>query len=375
MVDFPDGVIPVVEVLDPLTTNRLTTYTYELLDSNENLKGPLDGVKRGGSLTWRRDAVIKGGGQITVMDLGQDIDWLSDRIRISTTVNGVTWPLGVWIPTAPVEQWAGTRRTWTVDLHDKLTVLNEDGVVQTYYVDTDDDVLDAVLALIASAGESLVSATDIGATVESPMMWLSGTPKLTIINDLLNASGYFPLRVDRNGVFVIEPYVQPHDRPFAYEFLDGAQSIYSDTFTRGLDNFAVPNRIIATTNGTEWVEGWIASAENEDPDSPYSYVNRGRWITRSYDNIDSVDVAALATWCKRKLADWSNPSATEKFAFMPVPIDIYDAVRFRNVAATIDVRTTVEVVTVPLDGTALASAEVREVAEITTTTGTDVWSV
>lgn len=374
MVDYPPGIIPLISPADPLTTSRYTTFTYELLDRDGNLKGPLDGVV-GGSVTWKRDALIKGGGTMRLTDLGQDIDWLNDRFRISMTVNGVTWPLGVWIPTAPTALWDGPSRVWDVELHDLLVVLDEDKVLQTTLANTGEDVLDYVVALIQSAGETFISATDIGATVTAPLTWMVGTSKLRIINDLLNASGYFPLRVNRDGAFLMEPYVQPAQRPYAYEFLDGPNSIYASAFSHTLDNFSVPNRVIATTNGDSENEGFVASAENDDPDSDYSYSNRGRWIALFYENVEAVTETALATWCRRKLADWSSPGASEKFSFMPVPIDIYDAARFRNQYAGLDMRVTIESVTIPLDGLALATADVRGVSAVTTTTGSAVWEV
>lgn len=374
MVDYPPGIIPLISPADPLTTSRYTTFTYELLDREENLKGILSGVS-GGSVTWKRDALIKGGGTLRLTDLGQDIDWLNDRFRISMTVNGVTWGLGVWIPTAPEGAWDGPNRTWEVELHDKLVVLDEDKVLQTTVVNAGADVIDYVVALINSAGEYNIAATDLGVQVATSLVWMVGTPKLRIINDLLNASGYFPLRVNRDGAFLLEPYVQPSARAYAYEFLDGPNSIYASAFTHTLNNFQVPNRVIATTNGDSENEGFIASAENEDPESDYSYVNRGRWVVRFYENVEAVSVAALATWCQRKLADWSNPGASEKFSFMPVPVDIYDAAHFRNQYAGINTRVTIEGVTIPLDGLALATADVREVSTVTTTTGSAVWEV
>lgn len=374
MVEYPAGIIPVVSAANPLVTSRITDYTFEVLDRNEGLKGVIESVIMG-SVTWRRNALIKGGGKLKMLDRGNDIDWLNDRIRISTTVNGVQWSLGVWIPTAPTGAWKGPHRSWDIDLHDKSTVLDEDRVTQTTFVNSGADVLDTVVNFIHSAGEYNISATDIGATVATPMVWPPGTSKLRIINDLLDSSGYFTLRVSPDGAFLIQPYLQPSQRPYRYEFLDNEESIYAEAFSRKFDNFSVPNRIIATSTADFENVGFVASAENLDPDSDYSYPSRQRWVTRYYENVEAVSEDALATWCQRKLADWTSPTASEDIDVMPVPLDIYDAVRFRNDSAGIDVRATVETVKFPLNALELASVSIREVATVSTTTGTDVWTV
>lgn len=366
MAEYPAGTIPVIPAADPLADNRSTYYTFGLYDRDENFKKDLEGVGRSGQVQWRRDARIKGGGQITLTDLDEDIDWLNDRIRPTIHVNGTEWNLGMWIPTAPVAAWKGTHRTWSVDLHDKLVVPDEDVVTDYFSLASGADVFEEVLTLLTSTGEANYAATDLGVTLDSARLWEPGTPKLTIINNLLDASGYFTLRMDANGTFLIQPYTVPTERNLRYSFLDGPASIYSDEFTRGYDNFKVPNRVVALTDGDEFNPGLTSTAENDDPTSIYSFTSRGRWVTKVYTSVDAYDQSSLDSWALRKLAEWATPNATETFTFAPIPLDIYDAIRFRNTPAGIDVRATVESVTIPFNGTQLASAEVREVATIET---------
>ena len=127
---LPPGVFaaPGVPALDTaLGGPRASAYRFDLLDNNENLIGELGGVEpTGGSVKWNANASVKSGGQISVVDVGGNIDWLNVRLRPTASVSAanvdggdVEAPLGVYLPVAPVEDWGPTGRVWEVELLDK----------------------------------------------------------------------------------------------------------------------------------------------------------------------------------------------------------------------------------------------------------------
>lgn len=65
---------------DPLYGNRIESFRVELLDHQDRIIGDLEGVT-GGSLSWNDNAPIPGGGNLDLTDLGQDIDFSSNRVR------------------------------------------------------------------------------------------------------------------------------------------------------------------------------------------------------------------------------------------------------------------------------------------------------
>ena len=73
--------------------------------------GTLDGVKDGGSLDFSTSAEIKGSGNIDVQSF-REINWLSSRVRISYSLNGVKLPLITAIPKAPGEQHTARASRW-----------------------------------------------------------------------------------------------------------------------------------------------------------------------------------------------------------------------------------------------------------------------
>lgn len=358
---LPNGLIPVNTVGDPLQRNRTTGFTYTLLDQNENNLGVLEGVKPGGTLKFRRASRIKGGGKITVYDRGQDIDWLNSRIKIETEVNGVSWDLGVWMPTAPAEVWDDGQRSWAVELHDKTSIPDGDATLDTLEVAAGADPLVTVKNQLNGLGEFNLSITDTGETLTNAMTWEAGTSRLTIINALLDACGYFPLRMSMSGSFLIQPYVQPHQRGYRQRFVGAENVPYTPQYTRTQDNFSVPNRVVAKSMGDSDSEGLVGIATNEDPNSPYSYQARGRWITKVYENIETTSQTALDRYAYWKLLDADNPETTLKIEFAPVPLDIYDAVYFRSYVSGIDHVHTVESIDVKLDFESTAKATLKEV--------------
>jgi len=149
----------------PLLPPRITRFRFDMLgpmqDDNGNVIreaeiGPLHGVQNGGSVTWKSTSAIKGGGTITVQDVGQLVDWLTVRIRPMVRIESpdgtrvIETPCGVFIPTAPKGEWTDMGRTWSVELLDKLSILDQDiptdaaGNPITYGVDVGGNVLDAV---------------------------------------------------------------------------------------------------------------------------------------------------------------------------------------------------------------------------------------
>lgn len=342
-----------------LTESRTARFVYEWLDDDENLLGYVEGIVPGGTLTWSSSARIKGGGSISMRDTGQAFNWLRDRIRIREEVNGIAWPLGVWIPTAPVSEWSADSVGWSVELHDKLTILDNDLVQESYGLPVGTVVTDAVRALIESSGESNIAVTASPRTLAAAQVWVAGTPKLSIINELLSIINYFSLRTNGNGAFVVLPYQLPAERPISFEFIDGETAIYTPEFTVDLDIFNVPNVVICNTPGSDTTEALTVQAINDDPASPFSFTSRGRWIAHVYDDVEAADAAALQAYADKRLMEWSTPTRGITIHHGDVPMTLLDRVRFRSGPADLDLTLIVDKTTVTLNATALAETNLR----------------
>jgi hypothetical protein len=365
---LPSGFVPVriLSTKEILYGNRTTAWRWEVFEhvgSVDSLLGFLDGVVVGSAtLSELLYASVKGKGTLRIADLEtaqagmlrvRDLPLSSMRIRPVQLIEGlpeIEW--GMYLISAAPEEWSDTGRVLTVELLDKATVLSQDEISETYSVDTSTPILSAVAAVVASAGESIEVDAEVTKTLSSPMVWPTGTSKLTIVNELLAALNYNSLRVDRNGSFRATPYELPADRSSTYELLnlpreliDGEQSIYNKAWTRDQDLYGVPNKVVAVQSATGDEEALIGEYTNTDPSSPFSYVSRGnRWITRTLSGVETPEgtalevVAFLEDKARRALIAASSPQATVEVSCLPIPVRSGDVVQFKNVPAGINAR-------------------------------------
>lgn len=377
---LPVGAIP-VPVLDGtdvvLAGPRITDYRFEILDSDDHITGTL-GTVTGGSVEWVSRTALHGGGTLNVADPDTTVDWLNIRIRpvviwSRPDVPGETeTALGVFLPSAPVEAWTDTGRTWAVELVDKLSILDVDIVTDlagdpvTYTAAAGANIVTLVRALIEATGETTQAIVAGAKTVLAAMTWELGTSRLKIINDLLEAANYRSLWVDGAGQYRVEPWIDPADRPPTYAllapFTPGASSLMAPDWTRDADIYDVPNRYVAITAGSGDTAALTSVAENLDPASPFSYPSRGRWITRVLTNAEAASQADLDTIARRGLTSTTSVSGvlTVNHAFLP-ELHMDDVTRFVNPDAGLDALAEVTRLTVPFDPTALCRSEMREV--------------
>jgi hypothetical protein len=372
---IPDGAVIDPRALsggDPLTGSRQTTYRFDLLDNAGKKFGELDGVQ-GGTVDWTSDTLVKGGGSIT-LDARQlqPISWLRTRIRPVMLNHGLPdQPCGVFIPSAPSQEWTASGGTVQVELLDRTSVLDQDVVHQSYSVAKSTNIVTAITDLIASTGERVGSITPVDAALAADLVWPAGTSKLAIANDMLKSAGCFALRADLYGQFIVEPYRTPGSRPVTYEFLDDSHSVYLPTHGIDDDIYSVPNRVIAIAPGTGDTEGVIGIATNENPDSPFSYQARGRWVTKVETNVEIPEgstptaVQELVDNAAKLSLSKATPSKTLTIQHGPIPgLELNDVVRFRRTEAGIDGLFTIASTGIDFQTTALASSKLVEVVDL-----------
>jgi hypothetical protein len=348
-----------------LTINRTSSVRVELLTATEAPDGTLAGV-RDGSVVYTAAKSVHGSASLTVADKGQAVDWLTARIRPVLTVKGYgDTALGVFLASEAPESWDDTGRTWSIKLLDKCTILDQIAVDAAYALDAGTVVTTAVVAIIASTGETNIAITPSAATLVNPLVWPAGTTLLQIVNDLLSVVNYFSLYCNGSGQYRGEPYVKPASRPTVWEFLDGSNCIYQPTFAVDVDLFAIPNKVIAITQGDGTTAALTSTATNTDPTSPYSTVSRGRTITYVATGVEAADQPTLDEFALRRLIELTTPTASIdiQHAFVP-DVAFNRAVRFRRVPAGIDGRHVVSKTEVSLDPTGLAKSTLTEVVDL-----------
>lgn len=293
-------------------------WHVELLDSEDRPLGALDGVT-GGSAEIVAQSPLGGSATLT-LDHRRDIDWMTHRVRVNCTGGDTPWPVGTYLLSSPAEKHTAFGVTYEVGLLTKMNVLHEDTVEQRYSLPAGTRIIPTVVALIHSAGETRIAVTDAAATLTSGLTWEAGTSKLQVINDLLQAAGYWSLWCDGSGQFRVEPYADPASRPVSFEFEHGEKSLHFPDWDKAQNHTSVPNRFIAVGQGDEKTPPLVGVATNEDPASPYSFQARGRWITATEEGVEGDSQRTFDQYAARKLRDAMNPVSrlTVTHALMPL---------------------------------------------------------
>jgi len=368
--------------------SRETSYRYEVLahgtDGLDTLKGYLDGVVTA-SLQWSWTVAVKGKGSATVADLDEaqpgmlkiaDLNLVTDRIRPVLVIDGLPEiPLGVYVITGAPEEWTATGRNYSLELTEKTIVLDQDATETSFVAPTGVPVLQIVRDLVEAAGETIRVDLQNTAGVSSEMVWDAGTSLLTIINDLLKVLNFNSLMADGQGNFLAAPYVRPAARAIRYEIIDldrelvwGDRSVYTPDLTRGRDNYSVPNKVVAIHSSQDETLSGIAT--NEDPNSPYSYQSRGRWITNVLTGVEVPDgdeaakQAVLDARARQSLIGSSSPQATVEVKHLPLPLWIGDVLRFQHTPSGVDARHVVVSLQLELSPTGLMTTNLQEVIDL-----------
>jgi hypothetical protein len=344
----------------------MTTFRFDLFTRAEAALGNLDGVE-GGEVDFTSSASVHSGGALDIVDNGQSVDWLNDRVRPVVIIDGLPEiRLGMFVFSEAPEEWGDTGRSWSVKLLDKTSILDTDAVDETYALAAGTVITTAVTTLITSTGETNLAVTPSAATLSGPLVWPANTTKLKIVNDLLAAAGYFSLHCNGDGQFIAKPYVRPAARPIRYEFLDGDQAIYSPDFVKDVDLHGIPNKFIAVGQGDAATAALTSTATNTDPTSPYSYPSRGNtWYSKGATGVEAASQAILDDYARRRLIELTSPTSSIDVAHMMVPdLTFNDAVRLRRVPAGVDARHVVTKMVVTFDATALVKSSLQEVVDL-----------
>jgi hypothetical protein len=352
--------------VNALTVNRTTTVRVEVLTAAEAYVGALDGVRPGGSVVYTSAKSVHGSASTVVRDKGQGIDWLTARFRPVISIAGYgDTALGVFLVSEAPESWGDYGREWSVKMLDKCTILDQDAVDVSYTLDAGTVVTTAIVTLIQSTGETNIAITPSTATLLNPLVWPAGTTKLQIVNDLLSTINYFSLFCNGDGQFRGEPYVKPASRPSVWDFLDGSDCIYLPGLVKDVDLFAIPNKVIAITQGSGTTAALTSTATNTDSTSPYSTVSRGRTITRVFTGVEAADQPTLDAYALRQLISLTTPTASIDIQHAFVPALAFNrAVRFRRTPAGIDAPHVVSKTETSLDGTQLVKTTLTKVVNL-----------
>ena len=232
-------------------------------------------------------------------DPGDAVSWLSDHIRPEMILDGVTYPLGIFLAASVRTQADDTRKYVSIEAYDQCWILRDTKTESLQYFASGTKYLAAVQSLLTDAGISLVNATPSDAVLaEAREDWDIGTSYLEIINQLLSEINYNPIWFDQNGMAILEPASTPSAANIEHTLDDtNVESLLLPKISSELDAYQAPNVFVVVCSNADKTSGMVASAENTNPQSPLSIARRGRRIVtvEQVDNIaDQTELQAYA---------------------------------------------------------------------------------
>ena len=248
----------------------------------------------------------------------------SDLLNLDTIDYRVTPWMCLMMPNGKEAKWAlGKFIIYpSMEMEDDLSMVQisgfdlgkialDDKSLSRTFVDSTSLYTTAISALL----DSIYTRTDV-TTSESlksfPQEWDIGTSKLQIVNDLLTGINYNPLHFNEYGVAVCNPHVSSMLKTIDFSYFANEQSIIVDGLKLASDKYDIPNKWVRYTENPE-VSYLISTYTNDDPDSPYSTVSRGRTIVDADVVDDIADQSTLDDYVLRVALE--SMQTTEQFEF------------------------------------------------------------
>lgn len=221
------------------------------------------------------------------------VDWMTDRLQPVVIIDGTEYPYGVFVPATLTEVNNASGKQLQVEAYDIGYVLTLAKTESIYHLSSGTPYLEAIQALLAEAGLSLVQVTPNAAQLQTDREdWDVGTSYLQIINQLLSEINYQDIWFDANGFAILEPAVSPSAEQIdhTYDATNVDSVTYRDT-TTVMDMFGIPNVFIAICSNPDYDAPMMATSENNNAQSKLSIANRGMRIPQVYkvDNIAGMD--------------------------------------------------------------------------------------
>ena len=321
------------------TKSREHSWRYEVWNRAGYTGRTLTGVQ-GGNLRWQKNQAIKGQGDLNVVE-NDNGALLNVFIKPVLTIkgwgdgagpNGDDQPYGLWIPSFPTRSFVSSSWSGTVSLVSLEALLTYTSAASglntgnniTVLIPQGTVVTDWIGAALTAAGIGNFAIQASPKTENAPQAYTNGETLLQVINAELDRIGYSSLYSDMAGTLRADPYVLPQDRPESFSDLRpfdvGGNPIFSTAFEFTDNAPNVPNRVRAVGKPVGWLAGQTAVAKNDDPNSPYSPINRdGRIVEKVYTDVNALSQAEVQSYANQQLINLSKDGRKATVSFLHLP--------------------------------------------------------
>lgn len=296
---------------------RSEDVRFELLDANNARVGDVHPFEYA-SIEHTATAEIKRrlSGFRLPPDEAADVNTLTHRVRpLWMLENGVELELGIFL----FADDARPRRPWGVELEatlfDQGLVLGQDLSTNVSF-DIGTNVGDAIIALAAAAGITLVSIDATTTTLSSPLTFAAarGSTWAKAIDHLCTIAGFHPAYFTSSGALRARVAVTDPSTVTPTLVYDGGR-IISASITEANDLLKGPNRYIATdTTATDQA---VFAIYDLPASAPHSITN-GRFVIPKHIDAPGVGTTEAALVVAQNTAA-QDPKAFEEVTFDATP--------------------------------------------------------
>lgn len=246
------------------------------------------------------------------------IDYTITPWMCLTMPNGkeAKWPLGKFLIVPSIEASNNINMVKFVGYDLGKIALDDKGESREFVDST--DVYTSVIGQMIASIYLHFDITESQSSKSFPQEWEIGESKLTIINSLLRGINYNPLHFDETGTAICEPNVDTEQRQIDFQYIADKTSIIIDGMTLESDKFDIPNKWIRYTENPE-APYLISVFVNDSADSPYSTVNRHRFIVDSQTVEDISDQETLDNYTKRIAYESMQTTDVVEFSTLNMP--------------------------------------------------------
>lgn len=180
------------------------------------------------------------------------------------------------------------------------------------------NVVDNAIADLAAGGFTRVAIPASTYTSLKAVSWPPGTSRLDRVNDRLDMVNYYTLAFDRMGVATSRGYDDLATTEAAVTYSTGYGSRVVPPIEDDPDNTRLCNRVVVS--GTDPAQAPLyAIRENNDPLSPISYVNMGKWISRFVEDSQLQTQAAVDALANDLIRDGASYYRSLRLQTLPDP--------------------------------------------------------
>lgn len=318
-----------MSTLDLITPILPLTVGFNLLNSNNTVIGTVyPSQSRSPVITNDTRQAIKRiltGVKFDVADTA-NINPLKDRLRPFLIVDGIQYPIGVFL----FVDYPKFRHSFGIDsmasLVDQGLILDQD--MRTSFAVAQGANLSIAISMLLDRyslfDRSIEASTFIGG--QGALFWPAGTKGTKVVNDIAALCGFLPVYWDNNGKAILRSVPNPNVTTPAFIHTN----VQQDSIMEADVPLDVPNRYTVIDSG---VTDSVITATYTVPDSaPHSFANRG-WFVDKVITAQGLGTTAVALNLAKQNAD-TDIQGFQQYAFN-TPIDprhdTFDVVRLLNV--------------------------------------------